>query len=332
MAVTLEEIQKNTQDDIQAGVIDEFRKSSYLFQQMPFDNAVTPGSNQGTLTYGYTRLKTQPTAATRKFNADYTPQMVTKERVTTDLAVWGGSFTIDRVFQDVGGLVDELALQTTQKVKAVRAKFNDLAINGIAEGEEAEASEFQGLDEILAGSSTEHNAGASVDWTGVDTQAKAFAVAEEIDEWLSLLQARPTAILGNRKAIARLKAIGRFAGSFTQTQDGFGQTIDNYDGIPLIDLGDKSGSSETVIPTETRTIGESEVSGLTDLYAPQLSMEGFHGITLKDAGTLIRSYLDEFQPGYRQSGTVRTGEIEMVGGIALKATKAAGVFRNIKVA
>jgi hypothetical protein len=280
MAVTLVEIEKNTQDDIQAGVIDEFRKSSFFFQTMPFDNAVTPGTSQGTLTYGYTRLTTQATAAGRDFNAEYTAQEAKKTRYTTDLKVFGGSFQVDRVFQDVGGLVDEVSFQTEQKIKAVRAKFHDLAINGDSG---AVATDFDGLDVALTGSTTEYNGTKKRDWTTIDSQAEAFAELEQIDEWLSLLDGKPSAIIGNRKGINRLKFLARWAGSFTVTQDEFGRKVDNYDGIPLVDLGEKAGSTETIIPTETRTIEAASVTGLTDLYAPRLAIDGFHGVTLKNA-------------------------------------------------
>jgi hypothetical protein len=78
MAITLEQAKLNTQDDIQAGVIDEFRKSLFILDNITFDDAVTPGTNGATLTYGYTRLITQPTAAFRAINSEYTSQEVTR--------------------------------------------------------------------------------------------------------------------------------------------------------------------------------------------------------------------------------------------------------------
>jgi hypothetical protein len=36
-------------------------------------------------------------------------------------------------------------------------------------------------------------------------------------------------------------------------------------------------------------------------------------------------------PDFSTSGAVKKGEVEMVAGCALKSTKAAGAFRNIKV-
>lgn len=329
MSVTLEEIQKNTQDDIQAGVIDEFRKSSYLFQVMPFDDAVTPGTNGGTLTYGYTRVSTQPTAATRDFNAEYVPQEAKKTRHTVDLKVFGGAFQVDRVFQNVGGLVDEVVFQSSQKIKATRSKFHDLAING---DNGAEATEFDGLDVALAGSTTEVGAGESLDWSAVATQSAAFQALEAIDDWLSNLDDKPASILGNSKGIARVKSLARWAGYLSQTEDAFGRKVDAYDGIPLIDLGEKPGSTSPIIPTEEREIGAEKIKNLTDLYAVRFGMDAFHGVTLNDGSQLVRTYLGEFDSGYSQSGAVRKGEVEMVSAVALRATKAAGVLRNIKVA
>ncbi len=39
MAITLAQAKLNTQDDIQAGVIDEFRKSSFILDNITFDDA-----------------------------------------------------------------------------------------------------------------------------------------------------------------------------------------------------------------------------------------------------------------------------------------------------
>ena len=97
MAVTLAQAKLNVQDDLQMGVIDEFRKSSFLMDNLTFADCVSPTGGGGTLTYGYTRLITQPTADFRAINSEYTPSEVTKQRYTVDLKVFGGAFEIDRV-------------------------------------------------------------------------------------------------------------------------------------------------------------------------------------------------------------------------------------------
>src|SRR5690606_30478930 len=97
MPVTLSEAKKNVQDALQMGVIDEFRKSNWLLDNITFDDAVSPTGGGATLTYAYTRLITQPTAAFRAVNEEYTPQEVQKQRYTVDLKIFGGAFEIDRI-------------------------------------------------------------------------------------------------------------------------------------------------------------------------------------------------------------------------------------------
>ncbi|MDP9415702.1 MAG: phage capsid protein [Pseudomonadota bacterium] len=332
MAVTLAQAKLNAQDDIQAGVIDEFRKSSYLLDNMTFDDAVTPGTNGATLTYGYTRLITQPSAAFRAMNTEYTPQEVTKQRYTVELKPFGGSFQIDRVLAKVGGLADEVALQMSQKIKAARSLFHDAAINGDSA---VDANAFDGLKKALTGSSTEIGASATavqngLDWTVIDTQAEAFKAMEFLDELVAALAERPTALLGNSKSIARVQQIARWAGYLSQVEDAFGRKVAAFDGIPLVDLGAKPASNNPIIPIESRDLDGAgtnpAISGLTDLYAVNLDLTGFHGVSL--AGQpLVNSWL----PDFSQAGAVKNGEVEMVAAVALKATKSAAVLRHIKV-
>ena len=92
MPVSLAEAKNNTQTDYDPYVIDEFRKESVILDSLVFDDAVNPAGGGATLTYGYRRQVTQPTAATREINKEYTPQEVTTEQKSTNLAVMGGSF------------------------------------------------------------------------------------------------------------------------------------------------------------------------------------------------------------------------------------------------
>ena len=325
--ITLEQAKLNTQDAIQAGIIDEFRKSSYILDNITFDDAVSPGTNGATLTYGYTRLITQPTAAFRAINSEYTPQEVTKQRYTTELKVFGGSFQIDRIIANTGGLVDEVNLQVEQKVKGARALFHDTIINGDSA---VNVNLFDGLNKAITGSSTEYNVASSIDLstsTAVDSNYKQFL--DLIDEFLSSLDGKPTFLGGNSKLITKIKSVARRAGYLTQSEDAFGRKVDAYDGIVLIDLGAKVGSNDPVVSiVDTRKPnGTDTVTGLTDLYAARLALDGFHTVSLANQD-LIKIWL----PDFNTAGAVKTGEVELVAAVALKQTKGAGVFRNIKVA
>ena len=324
MPVTLAEARNNTQDDIQAGIIDEFRKSSYLMEAFTFDDTVSPGTGSSTLTYGYTRLLTQPLAGFRAINTEYTPQEVNRQRITVDLKVFGGAYEIDRVIADnVSALISEVNLQATQKVKAARALMHDTVINGSVA---ANALAFDGLDVAIAGSTTEYRATQTTDISGELTPAQAFTFMDALDDFLSELDEKPGALMGNSKTINKIKGVARRAGYMTESEDAFGQRVMGYDGIALIDLGDKPGSNNPVVPIRAATVNAVAQTGLSDLYAVRFGLDAFHG--LSPAGReLVRQWL----PDYTTAGAVKRGEVELVAAIALKRSKAAGVFRNLKV-
>lgn len=316
MAVTLSEAKKNVQDALTQGVIDEFRKNNFLLENLTFDDAVSPTGGGATLTYGYTRLITQPTAQFRAVNEEYTPQEVTKQRYTVDLKIFGGTFQLDRIIAGMGGIADEVQLQMTQKIKAAQALFNDTVINGDSA---VDAKAFDGLDKALTGSSTEYIPSAAIDLStsaAIDTNYKVFL--DQLDEFLMGLDGDPSAIMGNLKLIAKIRACARRAGAYTITRDEFGKQVEKYNEIPLVDLGAKAGTNDPVVGTNA--------SGETSIYVPRLGLDGFHGVSMAGHPP-VRTWL----PDFTTSGAVKTGEVEMVAAVALKATKAAGVMRKIKV-
>jgi hypothetical protein len=317
MAVTLLEAKKNVQDALQMGVIDEFRKSNYLLNALTFDDAVSPTGGGATLTYAYTRLKTQPTAAFRAVNTEYTPSEVTKERHTVDLKIFGGSFEIDRVIADMGGIVNEVTLQSQQKIKAAQALFNDTVINGDSA---VDANAFDGLEKALTGSDTEITPGAAIDLSTsakLDSNYKAFVDA--LDEFLMTLDGTPTVILGNTKLIARLRAVARRVAMYQVSKDDWGRQVESYGVIPFVDLGAKAGSNDPVSKIDS-------TSGETSLYAVRLGLDGLHGVSMAGQPP-VKIYM----PDFKTAGAVKKGEVEMVAAVAFKATKAAGVLRKIKV-
>lgn len=317
MAVTLSQAKLNVQDDLQMGVIDEFAKSSFLFNSITFDDVVSPTGGGATLTYGYTRLITQPTAAFRAINNEYQAQEVTRQRYTTDLKVFGGAFEIDRVIANMGGIVSEVDLQIKQKAKAAAALFNDTIINGDSA---VDATAFDGLEKALTGSSTEYTPGAAIDLSTsalVDANYKVFL--DILDEFLMGLDGTPSAIMGNTKLIAKIRAVARRAGMYMIKPNEFGQNVEFYGVTPLVDLGAKAGSNNPVVGVEVAT-------GETSLYAVRLGLDGFHGVSM--AGVAPVSI---WLPNFKTAGAVKKGEVEMVAAVALKATKAAGVLRKIKV-
>lgn len=316
MAVTLAQAKLNVQTNLDSMVIDEFRKSSFLMDNIPFHDCVSPTGGGSTLTYGYTRLVTQPSAAFRQINEEYTPAEVQKQRYNVDLKVFGGSFEVDRIIAGMGGIANEVTLQMQQKIKAASALFSDTVING---NSTTDAKTFDGLDVALTGSSTEYNKSTAIDLSTaakVDENYKQFV--DMMDEFLMMLDGEPSFIAGNTKLIAKIRAIARRVGQYQTTKNELGQEISMYGNIPLVDLGAKPGKNDPIVATNE--------SGETSLYVARFGMDGFHAVSM--AGQIpARTWM----PDFSTAGAVKKGEVEMVAAVALKATKAAGVFRKIKV-
>ncbi|WP_053913663.1 major capsid protein [Streptomyces sp. TP-A0875] len=334
MPVTLAEAKNNTTDDVDVQVIDEFRKESAILDALTFDDVVNPAGGGATMTYAYRRLITQPTAAFRELNREYTASDVQTQRYSVDLAVLGGSFEIDRVIAKLGPAASgAVALNMAQKIKATVTKFQDEVINGDVA---TDANGFDGLDKALSGSSTEFRADQVTDWTDFDATGATHRALDLLDEWLSLLDGTPTLVLGNKAALARVRACARRAGMYTQNPvDGLmgtgGRPIvrEAYGNVVFVDPGDKAGTNSPIIPIESRTVGDDEdpTTGLTDLYAVRMALDGFHGVSTA-GGQIVSQWL----PDFGSAGAVKKGEVEMGPvGVALKATKAASVFRNLKV-
>lgn len=319
MAVTLEQAKVGLNDKLSPLVIDEFRKSSFLLDHIPFDDCVSQPGGGSTMTYSYTRVITQPTAEFRELNKEFTPQEAAKERHSVDLKIFGGAFQIDRVIADLGGAANEVSFQMAQKVKAAAALFTDTVINGDSD---TDAKAFDGLEKALAGSSTEFIPEAAIDLStsqAIDTNYMYFLDA--LDEFLMGLDGAPDFIGGNTKLIAKLRACARRAGMYQTTRNDFGQQVERYGSIPLVDLGAKPGTNDPIVP-----ILDSGDTGCTSLYAVRFGLDGFHAVSPMGVPP-VRQWL----PDYRTAGAVKTGEVEMVAAVALKATKAAGVMRRIKV-
>lgn len=336
MAVTLAQAQVNVQDDVDYAVIDQYRRSSWLLDQLTFDDCVNPGTGGATLTYGYTRLVNARLAAFRAINSEYTPAQATRQRITTDLKPLGGSFQVDRVIANLGSAsTNEVSFQMNEMIKgAVGGVINEVVNGDVA----VDADGFDGLDKALTGSSTEMTPGGSaayVNWTNttIDTQDEAHGALDVLDEFLSLVVGGAHAIIGNRKSITRVRSLARRAGYYTREEDALGRVIERYGSAVLIDAGTKVADASTtetdVVPIETRDPdgggAGGNITGLTDLYAVNFGMDSFHGVS--KVGPLLKTWL----PDFTTAGAVKTGEVEMVGTVALKRSTGAAVLRNIKV-
>lgn len=317
-AFTLAQAKNLSQDKLTNYVIDEFRKSP-LLDAMVFDDTVKPqGGN--TMTYVYNRVKTMATAAGRALNSEYIPQQADTEQVAVNLKVFGGSFSLDRVIANYEKQVlDLVQFQLDQKTRAVRTLFQDWFINGDST---TDPTAFDGLAKALKGSSTEVTL-ADSNLLQLDSAANVKANWQsflyELRQVEKLLDGEAGVIAVNNDLFAVFQSVADLSNQFQQTKTELGTQIVKYGNATIMKMGDKPGTSTPIIPTDAE-------KGTTDMYLFRIGLDAVHGVTPE--GTKEPKI---FLPDMTRPGAVKTGEVEMVAAMAVKATKSAAVLHGIQV-
>ena len=331
MAMTLAEMKVGMSDKVSQQIVDIFLRESEILQLLPFDNCVSPQGGS-TLTYSYIQKKLPSVAAFRALNAEYTANQATVEKKSADLKIFGGKFQIDRVLKQAEGPWNNMAYQIREKVLAAISLFHYTMINGDAT---TRSTEFDGLDKMLAGTSTEYNTGASID---ISTMTNLKANADQLYEQIQLLikNTSADALLMNSAMITKVQTMARILGYKTESEEAFGRKVTSMDGVRFMDLGKHYTVASTTVTGNdcvnagiSRTIagGSTATTGLTDIYAVKFDVnDGFHAASLT-GNSAIRQYL----PDFNAPGAVKDGEVEMVAATVLKNTAHAGVLRNIKI-
>lgn len=316
MPVTLAQAKVGMTDKVDQSVVDEFRRSSLLLDNLVFDNAISPGTGGSTLAYGYVQLKTPSTADIRTINTEYTPSEAEREEKTTKAIIMGGKFQIDRVLIGTSGAVDELGFQASEKIKATANEFHNLVINGDSSNN---SGEFDGLNKLLTGTETEITSQVDVS-TSALMDSNYNALLDEVDAFMSTLGDTPTMLLMNNDLLTKMRSAARRAGYHKSERDEFGRQVDYYNDIPMVNIGKYYDG------TSTKDVIETAQDGTTDMYAVKIGLDAFHGIS--PTGSKV---IQSFMPDLNAPGAVKDGEAELVAGVALKNTLKAGVLRGIKV-
>lgn len=325
MALTLAEAKVGYTDKIDQQVIDEFRRDSVLLDKLTFDDTISPtgGSN---LVYGYQRLETPSTAGIRQINQEYTPNEAKRTKQTASPVILGGSFEIDRVIAQTSGAINELDFQIKQKTLAGANYFHNLVINGTsaASGTGYIPNTFDGLKKILSGKSTEVSTDVDVSTTSA-LDSNYNALLDELDAFIALLAAKPDILMMNTKMLTKIRAAARRAGYYDRTKNDFGNYVETYNGIALLDVGQYYDGTKTVDVVDTTAPTESTY-GTTSIYATKLGLDAFHGISV-DGSKMLKTYL----PDLSAPGAVKKGEVELIAGAVLKNSKMAGKLSGIKI-
>lgn len=328
MAMTLAEMKVGMSDKVAEQVVDTFLRESEILQVLPFDNCVSP-SGGSTLTYTYMQTQIPATAAFRALNTEYTANEAKLVQKSAALKVFGGKFQMDRVLKQAEGKFNNMAFQMEQKIRAAVSLFHHTLINGDAT---TTATEFDGLDKMLAGTTSEFNNGAVID---ISSMANLKNNADQLYEALSILikKTGANALLMNTSMISKIQTMARILGYKTESEEAFGKKVVSMDGVRFMDLGNHYTVSGTTVTANacvkeniSRTVSTAQ-TGLSDIYAVKFDVnDGFHGATLTG-----NSGISQYLPDFNTPGAVKDGEVEMVAATVLKNTANAGVLRNIKL-
>lgn len=330
MPITLAQAAVNTAADLDFAVVDDFRRNSWLFDNLTWDDTVTPGTTGASLTYSYVRKLTGQTAEPRAINSETTPTAATRQAYSVNLKPISSAFEVDRVLANLGpASSNEVAFQMREAMVAVRERTVREMLYG---DDSVNTATFDGLSVALVGASTELT--TSTNWTTVATQVAALQELDKLDAWLSNIvpsvmgSGTPgapggvppgtRAILGNTRSMTRLKNLLRWASLGVVSKDNFDQDVISYRGYVLVDIGDRADGASSIIPT---------TSNVTEIFAVSLGVDAVHMASVNGAPP-IRAWL----PDFTTSGAVKKGEVELgPTAFVLKSTKSAGVYRNITV-
>lgn len=317
---TLADAKELSQDKLAQDVVDEFRKNP-LLDALEFDDTAQPDGNGTSMTYTYNRVTTYPKASGRALGTEYEDSPAKTKKITVDLKPFGGAVHLDRVItgneERVVNIVD---FQLQQKIKASTALFSDWFINGDSS---VDPLSFDGLDKALTGSRTERFSKEILDMSSATKIKENWQMfLYEVQQTLKLLNGAPSIMAVNNDIFAIWQTVASYATQCTITETSLGTPIVKYGPVTIMDMGDKPGTADPII--EITKDGEKRY--VTDMFFVRTGLDGVHGVTPEG-----QKGPKTYKPNMADSGAVKKFEVEMVAAVAIKATMAAGVLRNIIV-
>ena len=300
MAVTLAQAAVASQNDLQRGVVEVFIDTSPVLDRIPLLDI------QGNA-YAYNSEATLPGVEFRAVNSAYAESTGTIVQTTVSLVILGGDADVDRfIVQTRGNVNDQRAIQEEMKSKAVALKWQDTFINGDTG---VDANSFDGLKKVLTGGQLITAPGNGINVIGA-AGADIDAFFDALDSLIALVPGGPDALYMNASILAKTRgAMRRKTIINAPQQDQFGKTVDSYNGIPMLDMGNK-GDGTAIIP-QTETNGASSVT--SSIYAVRWSgTEATNGVAaLNNGGIDVRDL------GEQDSKAVLRTRIEWYTGLAV---------------
>lgn len=251
MAITLAEASQLNPNALSAQIFQDVALISDIMSLVP----VIPKKGQG---YTAFREGTAPTIASRAVNAAYT-ENAGGDSTPKSFAykIMGGTIDVDKALVEREGLdsVVDLRVQALyRKIKALKFFIHNLFVNGDSG---SVATDFDGLIALIAGGNGNN---VSLGTNGVNILASLTTkldFLQLLDETIARIPGC-NALLTNAKNKAILTRIARELGFYNTQVNQFGQVIEFYGRVQMIDIGTKADGTEIITNTETQ--GSSSLS------------------------------------------------------------------------
>lgn len=309
MALSLAQAAAQSQNALASGVMQLFPVNSFVLDRINFEEI---NGNA----YQYFTDSALPGAEFRAVNASYAESTGSLTSATESLVILGGDADVDRYLQLTrSNLMDQRATQVELKARAVAHKWNDSFINGDTA---VDANSFNGLKKRLTGAQL-----LSMGTNGAAINTDSATRQTFFDQLDNLIAAVPgvDVFITNAAILAKFRSAARRETMATSTVDTLGRTVDTYNGIPVVDIGNKADGTPIIPQTETQ--GSSSVAG--SIYAvnfgagaPDQGVVGLTngGVQVMDLGQL------ETKPVFRT-------RIEWFTGLALFGPKPAARLAGV---
>lgn len=310
-ALTLAEAAKLSQDRLQRGVIETFVIESVVLDRLPLMDI------EGNA-YAYNEEAALPGVEFRAVNSGYTESTGTFNQASESLVILGGDADVDTFIQKTrSDLNDQRASQTAMKVKAAVYKFQDTFINGDVA---VDANSFDGLKKRLTGAQVIDAATNGLPIIGADS-ADRHAFFDALDSLLAAVSGGADVLYMNKAIRAKIRSSARREGGWSMDRDEFGRSIEFYNDVPMLDIGEKADGTDIIPLTETQ--GTSNVA--SSIYAVAFGEdEGDQGVTgLTNGGIDVRDL------GEIDSKPVFRTRIEFFCGLAVFGAKGAARLRGV---
>lgn len=291
MGYTLSDYARVSKDPLKAGIVDVFRRESFIMEYLEWMGVDTLVSQQ-------LRTKTLPVPEWRKINEGWVGSSATFEPVEDRVFALGGLVDVDKLLIKSKSIIDQRASQTDAYVTALSYAFNDAFINGDTLVDE---DQFNGLWRRMV---SYLPSGQTILGAGLDISPDSGTLSASEDTYLDRLAElihaveghQPKCLVMNDTLYLRTISAIRKKGLFAQTEDSYGRKVTTFGpgGPTLIDLGYKADQTSRIIGNTELDDATALTGGdATSVYAFRVGENYLHGLQLYDMETKDKGELED---------------------------------------